>query len=474
MIAMRSAPFADMAMGSGGRGGAGLRTVRDAGRVSFFLGFAGIEGFQRREMPRKTPAAPRAFHSIRPAGLRAVRKTPEMPASARGNHMAKSGKDISYGAGTRLVSAGRTPADQHGFVNTPVYHGSTVLYANADDLFANRIKYSYGRRGSPTIDALTGAMNELEGAHGTVITPSGLSATTTALLSVARAGCHLLVTDSVYHPTRHFCDTVLKRMGVETTYYDPLIGAGIGGLIQDNTAAVFTESPGSLTFEMQDIPAIAAAAHAGGALVLMDNTWATPLLYRPLQHGADMSIQAGTKYISGHADVMIGTISANEAAWPALRDTHGAMGLTAGPDDIFLALRGLRTMGVRLKQHHESGLAVARWLQRRPEVERVVHPALEGDAGHAIWTRDFSGASGLFAVELKPVTDAKLRAFLDALTLFGMGYSWGGFESLVVPVDTRYRLLPSPFKGHALRLHIGLEDVGDLIADLERGFAAMA
>ncbi len=388
--------------------------------------------------------------------------------------MTKSEKNKPRGPGTKLVSAGRGPADQHGFVNTPVYHGSTVLYANADDLFANRIKYSYGRRSSPTIDALTGAMNELEGAHGTVITPSGLSATTTALLSVARTGCHILVTDSVYHPTRHFCDTVLKRMGVETSYYDPLIGADIRGLIQDNTVAVFTESPGSLTFEMQDIPAIAKAAHAGGALVLVDNTWATPHFFKPLEHGADMSIQAGTKYVSGHADVLIGTISANEAAWPRLRETHGAMGLVAGPDDIFLALRGLRTMGVRLKQHEESGLAVARWLQRRPEVERVAHPALESDAGHAIWKRDFSGASGLFGVELKPVPDAKLRAFLDALELFGMGYSWGGFESLVVPADMRYRLLPSSFKGPLLRLHIGLEDIDDLISDLEGGFAAMA
>jgi cystathionine beta-lyase len=386
--------------------------------------------------------------------------------------MSRNGKK-KRGRNTALISAGRHPADQHGFVNTPVYHGSTVLYPTADDLFANRIKYSYGRRRSPTIDALAEAMNELEGAEGTVITPSGLNAVATALLSALGAGDHLLVADSVYHPNRHLCDTVLKRMGVETSYYDPTIGSGIAGLMQKNTRAVFVESPGSLTFEMQDVPAIAKAAHEHGALVLMDNTWATPLFFKPLAHGADMSIQAGTKYISGHADVVIGTISANEKAWPRLRDTHGNLGLIAGPDDIFLALRGLRTMGVRLARHQESGIAVARWLKARPEVKRVIHPALEDDPGHAIWKRDFSGASGLFAIELNPASDKKLHAFLDALELFGMGYSWGGFESQIVPVDTRYRLLPSQFSGPALRLHIGLEDVDDLITDLEAGFAAL-
>jgi cystathionine beta-lyase len=386
--------------------------------------------------------------------------------------MSRSGKN-KKGPNTTLISAGRDPDAQHGFVNTPVYHGSTVLYASADDLFANKIKYSYGRRNSPTIEALTGAMNELEGAAGTVLTPSGLSAVTTALLAVCSAGDHILVADSVYHPNRHFCDTILKRMGVETTYYDPLVGADIASLFKPNTKAVFTESPGSLTFEMQDLPAIAKAAHARDALVLTDNTWATPLFFKPLAFGADISIQAGTKYISGHADVLIGSISANEKAWPQLLATHGNLGLTVGPDDIFLALRGLRTMGLRLKQHQQSAIEIARWLKTRPEIARVLHPALEDDPGHALWKRDFLGASGLFTIELKPAADKAVRTFFDALTLFGMGYSWGGFESLIVPCDLRGRTLPTKAAGTMLRIHIGLEDVEDLIANLESGLAAL-
>jgi cystathionine beta-lyase len=419
--------------------------------------------------------APRS--TLHLAVLRARRKSREMRPLPRAsprkrvfmsrNDKSKKGKD------TELVSAGRDPSAQHGFVNTPVYHGSTVLYPNADDLFANRIRYSYGRRNSPTIEALARAMSELENAAGTVLTPSGLSAVTTALLSVCDAGDHILVVDSVYHPNRHFCDTVLKRMGVETSYYDPLAGAGIADLFKPNTKAVFTESPGSLTFEVQDLPAIAEAAHIRGALVLADNTWATPYFFKPLDFGADISIQAGTKYISGHADVLIGSISANQKAWPRLLATHGALGLSVGPDDIFLALRGLRTMGLRLKHHQISALTVARWLQGRPEIARVLHPALEGDPGHALWSRDFSGASGLFAVEMNPLTDTKLRTFLDALELFGMGYSWGGYESLVVPCDLRDRTIKPTNAGPMLRLHIGLEDVADLTADLESAFTAM-
>jgi cysteine-S-conjugate beta-lyase len=386
--------------------------------------------------------------------------------------MARTGKG-KKGKDTELVSVGRDPSAQHGFVNTPVYHGSTVLYANADDLFANRIRYSYGRRNSPTIEALTRAMSELENAAGTVLAPSGLSAVTTALLSVCGAGDHILVADSVYHPNRHFCDTVLKRMGVETSYYDPLAGAGIADLFRPNTKAVFTESPGSLTFEIQDLPAIAESAHARGALVLADNTWATPYFFKPLDFGADISIQAGTKYISGHADVLIGSISANQKAWPRLQATHGALGLSVGPDDIFLALRGLRTMGLRLKQHHTSGLTVARWLQGRPEIARVMHPGLDHAPGHTLWARDFSGASGLFGIELAPAGDKQVRTFLDALELFGMGYSWGGYESLIVPCDLRDRTIEPGNAGMLLRLHIGLEDVTDLIADLESAFAAM-
>ncbi len=387
--------------------------------------------------------------------------------------MSRTGKP-QKGKDTELVSVGRDPAAQHGFVNTPVYHGSTVLYPNADDLFANRIQYPYGRRRSPTIDALAEAMNQLENAAGTVLAPSGLSTVTTALLSVCNAGDHILVADSVYHPNRHFCDTVLKRMGVERDFYDPLIGSGIAELLKPNTKAVFTESPGSLTFEVQDLPAIAKAAHQHGAFVLTDNTWATPYFFKPLDFGADISIQAGTKYISGHADVLIGSISANEKAWPLLQATHGALGLHVGPDDIFLALRGLRTMGVRLRQHQTSTLAVAGWLSKRPEVARVFYPPLETDPGQTLWKRDFSGASGLFGIELKPAPDKAVRTFLDALDLFGMGYSWGGFESLIVPFDLKGRALPRKTEGQMMRLHIGLEDVGDLIADLEAGFATLA
>jgi cystathionine beta-lyase len=312
---------------------------------------------------------------------------------------------------------------------------------------------------------------------GVALAPSGLAAISLALLAAVGSGDHLLVSDSVYQPTRTLCDTVLKRLGVETTYYDPLIGRGIGTLFKPNTRAVFVEAPGSQSFEMQDIPAIAAKAHAHGALVVMDNTWATPLYFRALDAGVDLSIQAGTKYIGGHADLMIGMVSANAAAWRRLRETVGTLGLCVGPDDMFLALRGLRTLGVRLARHQESGLRVARWLAERPEVLRVLYPALESDPGHAIWRRDFSGACGLFAIVLKPaVPEAAVRAFLNALRLFGLGYSWGGFESLVIPFDcsgyrTATKWAPG---GPALRFHVGLEDVDDLIADLERGFTALA
>ncbi len=272
------------------------------------------------------------------------------------------------------------------------------------------------------------------------------------------------------------CDTVLKRLGIETSYYDPLIGAGIAALFKPNTRLVFIESPGSLSFEMQDVPAIVAAAHTKGALVAMDNTWATPLYFRALDFGVDLSIQAGTKYIAGHADVMIGMVAASAAAWPRLHQTVGTLGLCVGPDDIYLTLRGLRTLSVRLARHQESGLKIARWMQERPEVARVLYPPLESDPGHALWQRDFSGACGLFTVVLKPVSDKAVRALLDALTLFGLGYSWGGFESLVIPFDcAAYRTATQWTPGGpTLRLHVGLEDAGDLIADLERGFAALA
>jgi len=391
--------------------------------------------------------------------------------------MAKK-SDLPLKPATRLVTGGRDPQAYYGFVNPPVYHASTVLYPTAADQVAHRARYQYGRRGTPTSEALEGALMELEGpaCAGVVLVPSGLAAVSTALLSVLNAGDHLLVTDSVYRPTRTFCDSVLKRLGVETTYYEPLIGGGISSLMRSNTRAVFVEAPGSLSFEMQDIPAIAAVAHAKGALVLMDNTWATPLYFDALNKGVDVSLQAGTKYIGGHSDIMFGAIAANAKAFPNLKATHGQLGLCVGPDDVFLALRGLRTMSVRLDRHQESALKVARWLAARPEVARVVHPALESDPGHAIWKRDFSGSSGLFSIVLKPRTEQQVYAFMDTLTLFGMGFSWGGFESLVILFDcsefrTATKWAPG---GPTLRFHIGLEDSGDLIADLDRGFKAMA
>jgi cystathionine beta-lyase len=379
---------------------------------------------------------------------------------------------------TQLVTGGRDPKAHHGFVNTPVYHASTVLYPTAEDFRARRARYRYGRHGTPTTEALETALRELEGpaCAGVSLAPSGLAAISVALLAVLKAGDHVLVTDSVYLPTRKFCDGVLKRYGVATSYYDPLIGAGIAALMQPNTRAVFTEAPGSLSFEMQDIPAIAQAAHARGALVLMDNTWATPLYFRALDKGVDLSIQAGTKYIGGHSDIMFGAVSANKAAWEALNDTTHALGICVGPDDVNLAQRGLRTMGVRLAHQYQSGLKVARWLAQRPEVLRVLHPALESDPGHALWKRDFSGASSLFSIVLKPVREQAVDAFLNALTLFGMGASWGGYESLATPFDcasfrTATKWAPG---GPCVRFHIGLEDVDDLTGDLERGFAAMA
>jgi len=379
---------------------------------------------------------------------------------------------------TTLVTAGRDTQGQHGFVNPAVYHASTVLYPTAEDQVAHRSRYQYGRRGTPTSEALEGALKELEGEQcaGVALLPSGLAAISTALLSVAGSGDHILVTDSVYRPTRVFCDGLFKRLGVTTTYYEPLIGKDIAKLLQPNTKAVFVEAPGSQSFEMQDIPAIAEVAHAKGAVVLTDNTWATPLYFRALEKGVDLSIQAGTKYIGGHSDVMIGCVAANAARYTALKATMNTLGLCVGPDDMYLALRGLRTMGVRLARHFESGVRVARWLEQRPEVARVLHPGLPGDPGHAIWKRDFTGACGLFSIVLKPAPEKAVHAFMDALSLFGMGFSWGGFESLVILFDcSEYRTATKWAPGGpTLRFHIGLEDVDDLIADLERGFAAMS
>ena len=379
---------------------------------------------------------------------------------------------------TRLVTSGRDPQAYHGFVNPPVYHASTLLYPTAEDQVAHRARYNYGRRGTPTSKALENALREIDGdaCAGVALLPSGLAAISAALLATAGAGDHVLVPDSVYRPTRNFCNGVFKKFGAETTYYDPLIGADIAKLFKPNTRVVFVEAPGSQSFEMQDIPAIAKIARDKGAVVLMDNTWATPLYFRAFEKGVDLEIQAGTKYIGGHSDIMLGCVSANAATLPAVKDTVYSMGLCVGPDDMYLALRGLRTLGVRLDRHYQSGLRVARWLERRPEILRVMHPALESDPGHKIWKRDFTGACGLFSVVFKPTSERSVHGFLNELALFGLGYSWGGFESLAILFDcTEYRTATKWAPGGpTVRFHIGLEDPDDLIADLERGFAAMS
>lgn len=377
-----------------------------------------------------------------------------------------------YRRRTQLVHAGRDPTAQHGFVNTPTYRGSTVLSPNVAHL-KSRQGYVYGTHGTPTTTALETAWTELSGAAGTVLLPSGLAAIAVALLSVVKAGDDILITDSVYRPTRNFCATVLARLGVSTRYYDPLVGAGIAELVQPNTSVIFTEAPGSQSFEMQDIPAIAAAAHAHGICVMMDNTWATPLFFPPHERGVDLAIEAGTKYLSGHSDLLLGLVSANAEYFPRLRAAFDAMSPCAGPEDVFLALRGLRTMDLRLREAERQGLQLARWLQSRPEVLRVLHPALPNDPGHSIWARDFSGSSGLFSVVLKPVPETRVEAMLDSLKLFGMGYSWGGFESLVIPFDcATYRTATTWTPGGpSLRFQVGLEDLADLQDDLAKGFA---
>jgi cystathionine beta-lyase len=386
------------------------------------------------------------------------------------------GRSVPQKAETTLVTAGRDTKAQKGFVNPPVVHGSTVLYPTAEDLHAHRGEFQYGRRGTPTTKALQEALMALEGPQcaGVGLAPSGLAAITTTLLAVLKSGDHLLVCDNAYRPSRNFCNGVLARYGVETTYFDPSIGGGVDKLFKPNTRAVLVEAPGSQSFEMPDIPAIAAVGHARGVLVIDDNTWATPLYHRSLEQGVDISMQAATKYIGGHSDIMFGTISANAKAWPLISEAIHLLGVCAGPDDVFLALRGLRTLSVRLAQHHRSGIEMARWLATRPEVARVLHPALESHPGHAIWKRDFTGASGLFSIVLKPASQRAVDALLDTVRLFGMGYSWGGFESLVIPFDCSGHRTATTWApgGPALRLHIGLEDVGDLKADLERGFAA--
>ena len=380
---------------------------------------------------------------------------------------------------TLLTHVGRDPARYDGMVNTPVFRTSTVIHPNLASYERRPPEgdkvVRYGRYGTPTTFALEDAVAQMEGGFRAAAVPSGLAAMTAALCAFVKPGDHLLVTDAVYGPTRSFCEKQLRKNGVAVEYYDPLAGAGIEALMKPETRAVFCEAPGSLTFEMQDIPAIAKVAHAHDAVVLADNTWGTPYFFRSFDHGVDVSLHAATKYISGHSDVMIGLVVANERCWMPVRRTITDYGYIASPDDCYLALRGFRTIGVRMKQQMASALTVARWLERRPEVQKVIYPALESDPGHAVWKRDFEGAASLFAVVLRPVPDAALAACVDALKLFGIGSSWGGYESLVSVVHadalrTATRWNPG---GPALRLHIGLEDPGDLIADLEQGFSAL-
>ncbi len=391
--------------------------------------------------------------------------------------MAKKDRKSPRGVDTRIVQAGRGKALTGPYVNPPVHHASTILfetYAELREGVANMFDgLFYGRFGTPTQWSLAEAMAELEGGAGARLYPSGLAAITSSLLALLKAGDHLLMVDTVYEPTRRFCQHMLGRLAIETTFYDPLLGSGIEELFRDNTRVVFAESPGSLTMEVQDLPAIAAVAHARGACVIADNTWATPLYFNALEHGADISIHAATKYIVGHSDAMLGVATANERCWNRLKMTTRALGQIAGPDDAYLGQRGLRTLAPRLRTHQESGLIVARWLAGHPLVHQVLHPALEDAPGHDIWRRDFSGASGLFSIVLTGGKLENIGVMVDPMEHFAMGFSWGGYESLILPADPAQTRTAVPWvaPGPLLRLQIGLEDTADLIADLDAGLA---
>jgi len=388
-----------------------------------------------------------------------------------------SGGDGDYGPGTQVVRAGRRPEWTGGIVNPPVWRASTILYDDVADLRQNgrgdtHHRLYYGRRGTPTQWSLADALTALEpGAEGTFLYPSGVAAVAAALLAVLSPGDELLLVDSAYEPTRALANGLLKRFGITTRLYDPLIGAGIAELIGPATRAIFMESPGSLTFEVQDVPAIVAVAQARGLVTFLDNTWATPLLFPAIGRGVDYSILACTKYVVGHSDVMLGSVTAGPGRFAPLRDASFQLGQVASPDDCWLGSRGLRTMAIRLRQHEESALAIARWLAVRPEVATVLHPALPSCPGHETFVRDFSGASGLFSFALASGGEAERAAFIDALALFGIGFSWGGYESLAIPADPG-RGRDADWPQRLVRLQIGLEDVDDLIADLERAFAA--
>ncbi len=368
---------------------------------------------------------------------------------------------------TKLITGGRDPALHAGAVNTPVYRASTILFPDVETMHDGSQPYTYGRRATPSTRALEDAVCELEGGARTVLTPSGLSACNLAIMTVCGAGDHLMVTDSVYGPTRLFCDRIGKRFGITTSYFPPTATAAeLAAEFRPNTKAIFLESPGSLTFEVQDVPGIAAAAHEKNIAIILDNTWATPLYFNAIGHGVDLSVQAATKYLGGHADANAGTVTANAAYKDCLVETHGTIGLTLSGDEAFLISRGLRTLGLRLARQMESALVLAEWLQGRPEIARVIYPALRGDSGYKLWRRDFTGAPGLFSLVLNEPDDKAVARFVDALELFGIGYSWGGFESLVLPVHFHRSFQSAKEEGHIVRLHIGLESVEDLRADL--------
>ena len=382
---------------------------------------------------------------------------------------------------TLATHAGRRSLENHGVVNPPVYRASTILFPTIDAFDArweNRFQKGnviYGLCGTPTTFALEDAMTALEGGYGCVVLPSGMAAVAMAILAFVRGGDHLLMVDAVYEPTRKFCDNFLAGIGVETTYYDPLIGEGIEALIRPNTRVVYLESPGSLTFEVQDVPAIARASHGRGVRVLMDNTWATPLYFKPFEHGVDVSIHAGTKYISGHSDIMSGLVTVTEEFYEPMRRTVFGFGQCAGADDTYAVLRGLRTMPARLSQQSEQAMEIAKWLKNRPEVGRVLHPALPDCPGHEHWRRDYLGASSLFGFTLRNNDRNAVSSFIDGMRLFGIGASWGGYESLLIPAypESLRTATKWPNDEFLVRIHVGLEHKDDLIADLEQGFERM-
>ena len=379
---------------------------------------------------------------------------------------------------TRAITKGRTSAEHHGAVNTPVYHASTILHPDVEsfehrhDPSTDRRKVIYGLLGTPTTFDLEEVLADLEGGHDAVLVPSGLAAISVALLSFLRPGDHVLVADTVYPPTRSFCDQYLAGLDVTVDYYDPLVGAGVESLIQPRTRVIFMESPGSFTFEVQDIPAITEVARRHGITTILDNTWSTPVFFKSFSHGVDVSVHAATKYLSGHSDVVMGAVICAEHAWEQVRRTHRHLGQSVGPDDAYVTLRSVRNLSTRLNAHHKQGLALAEWLSQRDEVATVLHPGLADHAGHAIWKRDFLGASGLFSIVLHPRSRDAVLDMVNGMTLFRIGASWGGFESLMIPVyPEQYRSATAwDASGATLRIHAGLEDLDDLITDLEAGF----